>query len=114
MPATLPATASWPDNPVLVEVWRSGFFESAHRGSLVVLDASGSVTFAAGAVDRPTLPRSSNKPVQATALLAAGWVPRSAKELAIGAGSHNGEDGHRETAAGMLAAVGLRCATVSS
>jgi L-asparaginase II len=65
------------------------------------------VTFAAGAVDRPTLPRSSNKPVQATALLAAGWSPRSAQELAIGAGSHNGEDRHREVAAGMLAAVGL-------
>ena len=65
------------------------------------------MTFAAGAVDRPTLPRSSNKPVQATALLAAGWAPRSARELAIGAGSHNGEDGHREVAAAMLAAVGL-------
>jgi L-asparaginase II len=99
--------AAWPDNPVLVEVWRSGFFESAHRGSLVVLDASGDVTFAAGAVDRPTLPRSSNKPVQATALLAAGWSPRSQAELAIGAGSHNGEDGHRELAAAMLTAAGL-------
>jgi L-asparaginase II len=92
---------------VLVEVWRSGFLESVHRGSLVVLDAAGAVTFAAGAVDRPTLPRSSNKPVQATALLAAGWVPRSDRELAIGAGSHNGEDGHRELVAGMLSAVGL-------
>ena len=60
-----------------------------------------------GAVDRPVLPRSSNKPVQATALLAAGWRPRSAEELAIGAGSHNGEDGHRELAAAMLAAAGL-------
>ncbi|WP_246063228.1 asparaginase [Blastococcus colisei] len=88
-------------------MWRSGFLESVHRGSLVVLDAAGEVTFAAGAVERPTLPRSSNKPVQATALLAAGWAPRSARELAIGAGSHNGEDGHREVAAGMLAAVGL-------
>ena len=78
-----------------------------HRGALVVLGADGEVVFAAGAVDRPTLPRSSNKPVQATALLAAGWSPRSAQELAIGAGSHNGEDGHRETAAAMLAAVGL-------
>lgn len=97
----------WPDNPVLVEVWRSGFFESAHRGSLVVLDATGTVTFSAGAVDRPVLPRSSNKPVQATALLAAGWTPRSAAELAIGAGSHNGEDAHRELAASMLAAAGL-------
>jgi L-asparaginase II len=65
------------------------------------------VTFAAGAVDRPVLPRSSNKPVQATALLAAGWAPRSPAELAIGAGSHNGEDGHRELAAAMLDAVGL-------
>jgi L-asparaginase II len=45
--------------------------------------------------------------VQATALLAAGWTPRSAAELAIGAGSHNGEDGHRELAARILAAAGL-------
>jgi L-asparaginase II len=97
----------WPENPVLVEVWRSGFLESVHRGSLVVLDDSGAVRFAAGAVDRPTLPRSSNKPVQATALLAVGWSPRSAEELAIAAGSHNGEDGHRELAASMLAAAGL-------
>jgi L-asparaginase II len=78
-----------------------------HRGSLVVLDADGSVSFALGAVDRPVLPRSSNKPVQATALLGAGWRPRSSEELAIGAGSHNGEDGHRELAASMLAAAGL-------
>jgi L-asparaginase II len=92
---------------VLVEVRRSGFLESVHRGSLVVLDADGSVAFAAGAVDRPVLPRSSNKPVQATALLAAGWQPRSAEDLAIGAGSHNGEDGHRELAAAMLSAAGL-------
>lgn len=73
----------------------------------MVLDAGGSVTFAAGAVDRPILPRSSNKPVQATAMLAAGWSPRSAAELAIGAGSHNGEDGHRDLAATMLATAGL-------
>ena len=78
-----------------------------HRGSLVVLDADGAVSFAVGAVDRPVLPRSSNKPVQATALLAAGWRPRSAEELAIGAGSHNGENGHRALSAAMLAAAGL-------
>jgi L-asparaginase II len=35
------------------------------------------------------------------------WTPRSGEELAIGAGSHNGEDGHRDLAASMLAAVGL-------
>lgn len=78
-----------------------------HRGALVVLAADGSVRFATGAVDRPILPRSSNKPVQATALLAAGWTPRSGEELALAAGSHNGEDGHRDLVAGMLAAAGL-------
>jgi L-asparaginase II len=78
-----------------------------HRGSLVVLDDSGAAVLAAGATDRPTLPRSSNKPVQATTYLAAGWTPRSTEELAIAAGSHGGEDGHRELAAGMLAAAGL-------
>jgi L-asparaginase II len=40
-------------------------------------------------------------------MLASGWTPRSTEELAIGAASHNGEDGHRELVAGMLAAVGL-------
>ena len=99
--------ADWPQTPVLVEAWRSGFLESVHRGSLVVLGADGGVLASVGAVDRPILPRSSNKPVQATALLAAGWEPGSAEELAIGTGSHNGEDGHRELVAGMLAAAGL-------
>jgi L-asparaginase II len=92
---------------VLVEVWRSGFLESVHRGSLVVVGPDGAVRYAVGDVDRPVLPRSANKPVQATALLAAGWAPRTAEELAIGAGSHSGEDGHRELVAGMLAAAGL-------
>ena len=98
----------WPDNPVLVEVWRSGFLESVHRGSLVVLDADGAVTFAAGAVDRPILPRSSNKPVQATALLAAGldaalgrrsWRSARARTTARTATA--------TLAAAMLAAAGL-------
>ncbi|SFK35395.1 asparaginase [Geodermatophilus ruber] len=98
---------SWPESPVMVEVWRAGFLESVHRGALVAVGADGRVLLAAGDVDRPVLPRSANKPVQATALLAAGWAPRSGEELAIGAGSHSGEDGHRELVAGMLAAVGL-------
>ncbi|SDN93922.1 asparaginase [Geodermatophilus sp. DSM 45219] len=92
---------------MLVEVWRSGFLESVHRGSLVVVGPDGAVLHAVGDVDRPVLPRSANKPVQATALLAAGWTPRSDDELAIGAGSHSGEDGHRELVAGMLAAADL-------
>ena len=103
-PAAAPA---WPENPVLVETWRSGFLESVHRGALVVLDADGEVLAAFGDVDRPVLPRSSNKPMQATALLEAGWRPRSTEELAIGAASHSGEDVHRELVAGMLDDAGL-------
>jgi L-asparaginase II len=92
---------------VLVEVWRSGFLESVHRGALVVVGPDGEVRFAAGDVDRPVLPRSSNKPVQATALLAAGWTPRSSEQLALAAGSHSGEYRHRDVAGGVLAGAGL-------
>jgi L-asparaginase II len=99
--------SSWPDSPVLVEVVRSGFLESVHRGSLVVLDAAGTPLLTAGDVTRPVLPRSSNKPVQATAYLAAGWQPHDDRHLALAAASHNGEDGHRELAAELLDAAGL-------
>lgn len=78
-----------------------------HRGALVVVSADGDVVTSVGDTARPVLPRSSNKPVQATTYLDAGWVPRSAAELAIAAGSHSGEDGHRDLAAGILAAAGL-------
>jgi L-asparaginase II len=103
--------SNWPENPVLVEVWRGGLgtdvLESVHRGALVVLGADGAPLLEVGDVARPVLPRSSNKPVQATALLAAGWRPRNDRELAIGAASHNGEDGHVELVREVLAAVGL-------
>jgi L-asparaginase II len=92
---------------VLVEAWRSGFLESVHRGALVVLGADCAPVFSAGDVGRPILPRSSNKPVQATALLTAGWEPRTDRELAIGAASHNGEAGHVELACTLLEEAGL-------
>jgi L-asparaginase II len=78
-----------------------------HRGAVVVLGPDGAVRWAAGDVARPVLPRSSNKPVQATAYLSAGWRPRSGEELALAAGSHDGEDGHRDVAAAILDAAGL-------
>src|SRR5215218_18768 len=82
---------AWPENPVLVEVRRGGLgtdvLESVHRGALVVLGADGAPLLEVGDVSRPVLPRSSNKPVQATALLSAGWRPRNDRELAIGGAS---------------------------
>ena len=102
---------TWPENPVLVEVWRGGLgvdvLESVHRGALVVLGPDGAPLLTAGDVTRPVLPRSSNKPVQATTYLRAGWRPRNDRELAIAAASHSGEDGHRELAGELLALAGV-------
>ena len=102
---------SWPENPVLVEVWRGGLgadvLESVHRGALIVLGADGAPVLTVGDVTRPVLPRSSNKPVQATVYLDAGWQPRDDRELALAAASHSGEDDHRELAGQVLAGAGL-------
>src|SRR3954452_21536979 len=96
------STSPWPEGPVLVEVWRGGLgtdlLESVHRGALVVLGADGAPLLEAGDVARPVLPRSSNKPVQATTYLQAGWAPRNDRELALAGASHNGEDDHRRLA----------------
>ncbi len=81
-------------NPVIAEVIRSGFTESWHRGSVVVLDAAGSATLAIGTVDQPMFPRSSNKPMQAAAMLDAGLRLPDDKLLALAAASHSGEDLH--------------------
>src|SRR4051794_36580597 len=103
--------SAWPENPVLVEVWRGGqgtdVLESVHRGALVVLGADGVPLLEVGDVTRPVLPRSSNKPVQALAYLAAGWQPRDDRHLAIAAASHNGEDGHVELVRSVLDAAGV-------
>ncbi|WP_410647593.1 asparaginase [Amycolatopsis sp. cmx-4-54] len=93
-------------NPVLVEVVRSGFVESVHRGALVVTAPDGSVRFSTGDIERPVYPRSSNKPLQAVGMLRAG-LTISDEELALGCGSHNGEPGHVEGALAMLSRVGL-------
>ena len=59
-------------NPVLAEVIRSGFVESRHRGTVVALAADGTFAFTAGIANAPVFPRSSNKPLQAAAMIRAG------------------------------------------
>ena len=56
-------------NPVLVEVERSGFVESRHRGAAIGLDTGGEPVVRAGAPEEPIFPRSANKPMQAVAML---------------------------------------------
>ncbi|MGK5556695.1 asparaginase [Actinomadura kijaniata] len=95
--------------PVLVEVERSGFVESRHRGSAVGLAADGTVAVTAGTPDEPIFPRSANKPMQAVAMVRNG-LPLDGELLAIAAGSHSGEDFHVEGTERILASVGLSAA----
>jgi L-asparaginase II len=91
----------------VAEVVRSGFVESWHRGSVVILDAGGAEVATVGDPSGPIFPRSTNKPVQAVAVLRAGFRPASAAELAVVAGSHHGETIHADAVRAMLRAGGL-------
>jgi L-asparaginase II len=97
-------------NPTLVEAWRGGIVESAHRGALAIVDAAGSVHTVLGDIDRPIFPRSAIKVLQALPLVESGAAERlqlSDEELALACASHGGEERHARTAAGMLAKAGV-------
>jgi L-asparaginase II len=94
------------DEPVLVEVVRSGLVESRHRGSVVGLAADGSTALAVGDPSRPVYGRSANKPLQATAMVELGLDLRP-ELLALVCASHNGERRHVEGVRRILASVGL-------
>ncbi len=91
---------------MLAEVIRSGFAESRHRGSLLVLGADGAPLLSAGQVAQPMFPRSANKPLQAAALLRAG-LDLDGKLLALAAASHSGEDFHVAGVREILTRAGL-------
>ncbi|WP_371777036.1 asparaginase [Streptomyces sp. NBC_01438] len=95
-----------PAPPVLAEIVRSGFIEGHHRGSLVVLAADGSVELTLGDPAAPVFPRSSNKPMQAAAVLRAG-LDLSGERLALAAASHSGEGFHLALVRTMLTEHGL-------
>lgn len=97
-------------NPVLVHVLRGAAVESAHRGALAIVDASGGVHTTLGDIDRPVFPRSAVKLLQALPLVASGAADRlglSDEELALACASHSGEPAHVRTAASMLAKAGV-------
>ena len=104
----MPAIAERPllENPVLAEVVRSGFIESRHRGTAVGLRADAAVAVSAGAATVPVFPRSSNKPLQAAAMLRCG-LDLDGQLLALAAASHSGEDFHVAGVRRILANAGL-------
>ena len=92
--------------PVVAEIVRSGFVEGHHYGSVVALAADGSVEWSVGEVAAPVLPRSSNKPVQALAMVELGLdLPDDL--LALACASHSGEPFHVEGVRRTLASAGL-------
>jgi L-asparaginase II len=95
-----------PSPVVVAEIVRSGFIEGHHYGSVVALDARGAVDWSVGAVEEPILPRSSNKPIQALAMVRRG-LDLPPELLALACASHSGESFHVEGARRILASAGL-------
>jgi L-asparaginase II len=95
-----------PEPQVLVEVVRSGVVESRHRGSVVALAPDGRAVLTVGDVEQPVFPRSSNKPLQALAMVRAG-LDLDGELLALACASHSGEPLHLDGVRRILAAAGL-------
>jgi L-asparaginase II len=91
---------------ILVEVRRGGVVEGVHRGHAVVLAADGSVERSWGDPGARILPRSSNKPAQASAMVRSG-LPLEGELLALACASHSGESFHIDGARRVLAQAGL-------
>ena len=72
----------------------------------MALAADGQILVEAGAIREPMFPRSSNKPLQASAMLRAG-LQLDGKLLALAAASHSGEDFHVNGVREILADAGL-------
>ncbi len=94
------------DSVELAVVERSGFIESRHAGSAVVLSPEGEVLRALGDVTTPILPRSCLKPFQAVAVMASGVTLRG-EDAAIATASHSGTPAHVALVRRLLARESL-------
>ncbi|MBN6777770.1 asparaginase [Pseudoclavibacter alba] len=90
----------------LAVVERSGFVESRHVGSAVLVDPEGEVVLALGDASTPIFPRSTLKFFQAIASLNSGAV-LTEEQVAIAAASHGGTARHVALVREILASVGL-------
>ena len=85
---------------------RSGCDESVHFGAVVGLSTNGEIAFAVGDATTSIYPRSSNKPMQATAMVRAG-LRLPPELLALVCASHDGTPLHLDAARRILATAGL-------
>jgi L-asparaginase II len=85
---------------------RSGFDESLHHGAVVVLGLGGELAFAVGDPEVAVYPRSSNKPMQAQAMIDLG-LDLDDEQLAVACASHDGTERHVAVVRRILAGAGL-------
>ena len=91
----------------VAEIVRNGFVEGHHYGSVVALEADGSVAGSVGDVESAILPRSCNKPIQALGMVRAG-LDLPPELLALACASHSGEPFHIEGVRAILEAHDLK------
>jgi L-asparaginase II len=101
-----PGTATIGGSAELAVVDRSGFVESRHIGSAVVLDASGAVAISVGSPELPVYPRSCMKPFQALAVLESG-VTLTPVQTVLATASHAATPAHLEVVTSILDRAGL-------
>jgi L-asparaginase II len=104
--AVLPGTFTVARSVELAVLTRSGFIESRHAGSAVVVDAIGHDLLVLGDADSPVFPRSCLKPFQAMAVLESG-VRLSSVQTALSTASHSGTPEHLAVVRSILATVDL-------
>jgi L-asparaginase II len=97
-------------NEILAKVYRGKTIESIHYGSVVVVDSSSKLVYRIGDPSFVTFLRSSAKPFQAIPAVESGVAEAfgfTQQEIAIIAGSHNGEKKHVKLVKSILKKVGL-------
>lgn len=102
----MPQTFRPADAVELAVVERSGFVESRHAGSAIVLGPDGDTLVTLGDTTTPILPRSSLKPLQALGCLTAG-LELEGEQLALATASHSGTDRHVAVVTDILSGAGL-------
>ena len=85
---------------------RSDLVESQHFGAVVALERDGSIAFSVGDPNTIVYPRSSMKPLQATAMVSAG-LDLPPRLLALVCASHDGRPEHLAAAREILQRAGL-------
>ncbi|MEO6300001.1 MAG: asparaginase [Paracoccaceae bacterium] len=94
----------------MVELWRGGLLESAHRGHAVICDEHGAIVESWGNPDEVIFPRSSCKMVQALPLMESGAADAAnltEAHVAFACASHHGSALHTTLARTWLEGLGM-------